>query len=154
MALFGFGIHLVRHVSDTQHERKRQALRRTEFFRAVMSKIAVLHVVMADGAHFMHVAETAVMVGQDETVAAHHLTSTSATENADAFAERRSCFAVECRRGQLQTGLAERILKVLLLHEFEKPHTLVGMCSCKAHNESHTEKNDFLHCKLVEVFGK
>ena len=74
----------------------------------------------------MDIAEAAVVVGQHETVGADNLARAAAAENADALAQARGRFAVERLGRELEAGLAERVRQVLLLHQLQEPHALVG----------------------------
>ena len=124
--LFGLGNDLVGDILHAEHEGEGEALGGGEFFREAAGKIAVLHVVVADAAHFMDIAEAAVVVGQHETVGADNLARAAAAENADALAQARGRFAVERLGRELEAGLAERVRQVLLLHQLQEPHALVG----------------------------
>ena len=135
--LLGFGVHLFRHVHDAEHEGKRQA-RCAEFFGTAVGEVAVLHVVVADAAHFVHIAEAAVVVGQHQSVGADHLAGTSAAEDADALAQAGRGFTVKSFGGQSQPGFAQRVGQVLLLHEFQQPHAFIGLCAGQAQCQGQT----------------
>ena len=135
-----FSLNLCRHINDADNEGESEALRRAELFGAALGKIAVLHVVVADAAHFVNVREAAVVVGQDETIRAHHLTGATATEDADALTQRRRRFAIKRLWRQLKSCATQRVFKVLLLHEFEQPHAFVGTGAGETQHEGCAEE--------------
>ena len=92
----------------------------------------------------MHKGEAAVVVGEDESVGADDFAGASAAKTADDIAERGAVVTVEGFGGELQSGFAERVGEVLLLHEFEQPHALVGT-GYRERKEGEEGKNDSTH---------
>ena len=85
--LFSFGVHLFSHIGNAHHEGECQAFGCAQFLSAVVRKVAVLHVVVANAAHLVHVAETAVVVGEHKTVGTYHLAGAATAKYADALAQ-------------------------------------------------------------------
>ena len=141
--LFGFGLHGFGHVDNAKDEGEAE-VRRGQFLGAAFCKVAVLQVVVLHGAHGVYVAEAAVVVGQHESVGRDHFACAASAEDADTFAQRGCGFVVEAFGRQLQAGLSQGIGQVLALHQFQEPHTLVGVAR-KARQEYEGQCQDFLH---------
>ena len=85
-----------------------------------------------------------MVVGEDQSVGTDDFAGASAAETADDIAERGAVVTVEGFGGELQSGFAERVGEVLLLHEFEQPHALVGTGN-RERKEGKEGKNDSTH---------
>ena len=85
-----------------------------------------------------------MVVGEDEAVGADDFAGASAAETADDIAERGAVVTVEGFGGELQSGFAERVGEVLLLHEFEQPHALIGT-GYRERKEGEEGKNESTH---------
>ncbi len=51
-----------------------------------MGKVAIFHVVVANGTHFVYIAKAAVVVGQHKAIATNEFACAASTKDADAFA--------------------------------------------------------------------
>ena len=85
-----------------------------------------------------------MVVGEDKAVAANDFAGASAAETADDIAEGGGILTVKGFGRELQAGFAERIGEVLLLHEFEQPHALIGT-GYRERKEGEEGKNDSTH---------
>ena len=112
-------------IVDAHHEGEGEA-GHGQLLGAALGEEAVLEIIVLEVAHGLHKGEAAVVVGEDESVGADDFAGASAAETADDIAERGAVVTVEGFGGELQSGFAERVGEVLLLHEFEQPHALVG----------------------------
>ena len=112
-------------IVDADHEGEGEA-GHGQLLGAALGEEAVLEIIVLEVAHGLHKGEAAVVVGEDESVGADDLAGASAAETTDDIAERGAVVTVEGFGGKLQSGFAERVGEVLLLHEFEQPHALVG----------------------------
>ena len=87
LSLFSSFVYLFSHIYDAQNKGKRRAFGRAEFFALLGSKVAILHVVVANAAHFVNVAKATVVVGQNQTVRANYFAGTSTAENTYTLAQ-------------------------------------------------------------------
>ena len=85
-----------------------------------------------------------MVVGEDEAVGADDFAGASAAETADDIAEGGGILTVKGFGRELQAGFAERIGEVLLLHELEQPHALVGTGG-RERKEGEEGKNESTH---------
>ena len=74
-----------------------------QFVGEGLGKEAVLQVVMLGGGMVLNGVEATMMVGEHETVVAHHHAGTEATQLHDGIVERRSFRAVQLLWSQFQT---------------------------------------------------
>ena len=149
-ALFlGNGKHLVGHVLDLQHEGKGE-VGCGEFLGAAVCEEAVLGIVVLLGAHVVHVTEPAVVVGEYQSLGRYHLARAASAEHADAVAQRGRRFAVKGFGRQHQPGFFKGIHEMLLLHQFQEPHALVGA----RHNgaQKHRERDKSLFHIAIILF--
>ena len=117
LILLGSLIDVGRHIRDAQNEGEGK-VGRGQLLCAALGEVAVLEIVLVHRAHGMDVTEAAVVVRQHEAVGRYHLARTTAAEDADTLAQRRRRLAVKRLGRELQAGLAQRILQMLLLHQF------------------------------------
>ena len=130
-------------IVDADHEGEGEA-GHGQLLGAALGEEAVLEIIVLEVAHLVHKGEAAVVVGEDESVGADDFAGASAAETADDIAERGAVVTVEGFGGELQSGFAERVGEVLLLHEFEQPHALVGT-GYRERKEGEESKNDSTH---------
>ena len=130
-------------IVDADHEGEGEA-GHGQLLGAALGEEAVLEIIVLEVAHLVHKGEAAVVVGEDESVGADDFAGASAAETADDIAERGAVVTVEGFGGELQSGFAERVGEVLLLHEFEQPHALIGT-GYRERKEGEESKNDSTH---------
>ena len=112
-------------IVDAHHEGEGEA-GHGQLLGAALGEEAILEIIVLEVAHGLHKGEAAVVVGEDEAVGADDFAGASAAETADDIAEGGGILTVKGFGRELQAGFAERIGEVLLLHELEQPHALVG----------------------------
>ena len=80
-------VHLLRNIHDAQHESESE-VGNGQLLRTVAGKVSVLQIIVLHRAHGVHKAETAMVVGEDESVGRNHLARATAAKLPDAFAQR------------------------------------------------------------------
>ena len=130
-------------IVDAHHEGEGEA-GHGQLLGAALGEETVLEIIVLEVAHGLHKGEAAVVVGEDEAVGADDFAGASTAETADDIAEGGGILTVKGFGRELQAGFAERIGEVLLLHELEQPHALVGTGG-RERKEGEEGKNESTH---------
>ena len=140
---------LLRDIFNADDEGEGEALGGAQFFASALCEEAVLDVVVIQVGHLVDVGESAMVVGEDQSIGADDFSGATAAEDADAVAQRGSVFVVERRSRQLESRLAEGVFKMLLLHHFEEPHSLVSTNLCRKAEHHEEGEKDFFHFAYI-----
>ena len=85
--LLCLSVYLFRYISDAQYKGKTKRSRSAKFFTAIVSEVAVFHVVVANSTHLVYVAKAAVVVGKYQAFRTYYFARATSTKDTNALAE-------------------------------------------------------------------
>ncbi len=131
--------HIGRNVDNVAHETHLQT-GCGQLLLARHSPETIFEVVVLDATQCLNRTIAAVVVGEQQTLARHHLARTTATEDHDCIFQRAVIDRVDIFGREFQT-LSLHILDVHLLEVGQQPHTLVSVCG-HSNSRRHDQRND------------